>query len=140
MAEPVIEQRLVAILAADVAGYTRLMADDDAATLAALDPVSGDAVLHQMGLCHFILGDYAAAESVLRKRILQNPSTDSSRVVLAATYGCQGRGEEARAVWRELLTINPNYSFAERRKALPYRNPDDLERIANGLRGAGIEG
>ena len=37
MAEPVVEQRLAAILAADVAGYTRLMADDDAATLAALD-------------------------------------------------------------------------------------------------------
>ena len=34
MVEPVIEQRLAAILAADVAGYTRPMADDDAATLA----------------------------------------------------------------------------------------------------------
>jgi TolB-like protein/class 3 adenylate cyclase/rhodanese-related sulfurtransferase len=34
---PEVEQRLAAILAADVAGYTRLMADDEAATLAALD-------------------------------------------------------------------------------------------------------
>ncbi len=109
-------------------------------TALALDPVSGDVVLHQMGLCHFMLEDYAAAESVLHKRISQNPSTDSSRVVLAATYGCLGRGEEARAVWQELMAINPNYSFAERRKALPYRNPDDLERIAEGLREAGIEG
>ena len=30
-----VEQKLAAILAADVAGYTRLMADDEVATLAA---------------------------------------------------------------------------------------------------------
>ena len=38
MTAPEVEQRLAAILAADVAGYTRLMADDEAATLSALDP------------------------------------------------------------------------------------------------------
>ena len=32
-----IEQRLAAILAADVAGYTRLMADDERATIQALE-------------------------------------------------------------------------------------------------------
>ena len=37
MTDTGVEQRLAAILAADVAGYTRLMADDEAATLAALD-------------------------------------------------------------------------------------------------------
>ncbi len=37
MAGPEVEQKLAAILAADVAGYTRLMADDEVATLAALD-------------------------------------------------------------------------------------------------------
>ena len=110
------------------------------ATALKLDPISGDVVLHQLGLCHFILGDYEAAESVLRKRISQTPSTDSSCALLAATYGCQGRTEDAKAVWRDLMAVNPSYSFAERQKALPYRNPDDLARIADGLREAGIEG
>ena len=36
MAGPEVEQRLAAILAADVAGYTRLMADDEAATIATI--------------------------------------------------------------------------------------------------------
>ena len=36
MAEPAVEQRLAAILAADVAGYTRLMADDEPATIATI--------------------------------------------------------------------------------------------------------
>ncbi len=104
-----------------------------------LDPISSDVVLHQMGLCHYMLGDYDAAETVLRKRISQTPSTDSSRALLAATYGRLGRTKEARAVWQELMAVNPNYSFAERQKIFPYRNPDDLKNIADGLREAEIE-
>lgn len=41
MAETTVRQRLAAILAADVAGYSRLMAGDERATLAALDSARG---------------------------------------------------------------------------------------------------
>ena len=37
MTEPTVTQRLVAIFAADVVGYSRLMQDDDQATVATLD-------------------------------------------------------------------------------------------------------
>ena len=37
MSDPALRQRLAAILAADVAGYSRLMAGDDRATVTALD-------------------------------------------------------------------------------------------------------
>lgn len=37
------------------------------------------------------------------------------------------------------MLLHPGFSFAERQKVLPYRNPEDLERIADGLRAAGIE-
>ena len=67
------------------------------------------------------------------------PSTDSSRVLLAATYGQQGRIDEAKSVWAELMKLHPNYSFAEKRKTLPYKNPLDTEKIADGLRAAEIE-
>ncbi len=86
-----------------------------------------------------MLGDYAAAESTLHKRISRSPGTDSSRVLLAATHGHQGRIDDATAVWAELMEIHPDYSFAERQKNLPYKNPADMERIADGLRAAGIE-
>jgi len=104
-----------------------------------LDPLSNDVVLHQLALCHFMLGDYAAAESGLHKRISQSPSTDSSRVMLAATHGHQGRIDDARAVWAELMEIHPDFSFAERLKIWPYTNPEDPKRITDGLRAAGIE-
>jgi len=108
-----------------------------------LDPLGGGGgggvILHHKALCHFMLGDHAAAESALQKRIFQNSDTDSSRMLLAATLGHRGRIDPAKAVWAELMEIHPNYSFAERRKILPYKNPKDMERIADGLRAAGIE-
>ncbi len=41
MTGPEMRQRLAAILAADVAGYSRLMAADERATVAALDAARG---------------------------------------------------------------------------------------------------
>jgi tetratricopeptide (TPR) repeat protein len=57
---------------------------------------------------------------------------------LASTYGHLGRHDEARAVWQEALRINPDYSFAHRRSVLPFKNPADLDRLAEGLHRAGL--
>ena len=65
--------------------------------------------------------------------------TDSSRALLAATYGHMGRTEDAQSTWAEVMEVNPNYSFAEKRKVLPYKNEKDPDRIAEGLRKAGVE-
>lgn len=132
-------------LAHVISGFVLHYSGDSAAALAPLetavrlDPLRGDVYSHHIALCHFMLGDYAAAESALRIRISKIPSTDSSRVLLAATHGHQGRIDDAKAVWAELMEIYPDYSFAERQKILPYKNPEDMERIADGLRAAGIE-
>ena len=104
-----------------------------------LDPISNQMVLHQIALCHFMLGDYEAAAALSRERIQRAPSTDASRVLLVAACGHLGRTDEALATWQDLMAINPDYSFAEKRKILPYKNPADLERIADGLRKAGID-
>ncbi len=74
----------------------------------------------------------------LKRRILRNPDTDMSRALLAASYGQMGMIEEAREAWRELLRVNPDYSVEQRRKVLPYKNPEDFERFVEGLRKAGL--
>jgi adenylate cyclase len=43
-----------------------------------------------------------------------------------------------RAAWREALRINPAFSLEHRRKALPYKNTEDFERVYDGLRKAGL--
>jgi len=109
------------------------------ATSKRLDPYRPNFILHCEALCHFMLSDYEAAAKVLRQRIAHFPNTDISRALLSSTYGHLGNIELARSTWSDLMQVNPAYSFAQRRKILPYRNPDDLERIAEGLRKAGLD-
>ena len=104
----------------------------------ALNPNYPDVYLHPRTQALFQLGRSPEAVAVLKRRILLNPGTDISRVLLAACYGQMGRIEEAREVWREALRVNPAYSLEHRRKVLPYKNPEDFEKVVEGLRKAGL--
>lgn len=56
----------------------------------------------------------------------------------AACYARLGKPDLAQEVVAELLSINPNESLSSLRKQLPYRNPDDLERLLADLKKAGL--
>ena len=66
------------------------------------------------------------------------PKTDFSRAFLAVALGHLGEAEEAGRVWRELMEINPKYSFAEHVGRLPFRDQADIDHLAEGLSKAGI--
>jgi adenylate cyclase len=104
----------------------------------ALDPFFPDVYLQFQAQAAYQLGRYPEAAALLKRRILRNPDTDTSRVWLAAAYGQMGQFEEAREAWREALRVNPAYSLEHRRKVLPYKNPQDFERFIEGLRKAGV--
>ena len=104
----------------------------------ALEPYFPDIWLHFRAQALYQLGRYPEAVGFLKRRILRNPDTDSSRALLAASYGQMGLIDEAREAWRELLRVNPGYSIEQRRKVLPYKNPADFELFAEGLRKAGL--
>jgi adenylate cyclase len=104
----------------------------------ALDPYYPDMYLHFQAQAHFQLGRYETAIGILKRRLLRNPETDISRVLLAASYGHVGRIEEARAEWLDVFRVNPDYSLEHRRKVLPYKNPADFELVVDGLRKAGL--
>jgi adenylate cyclase len=97
----------------------------------AQDPYFPDLWLHFQAQAMFQLGRYEEAADCLRRRLVRKPDTDSSRVLLAASYGHLGRVEEARSTWQEALTINPHYTLSHRREVLPYKNPDDFELIVD---------
>ncbi|HEX9169909.1 MAG TPA: adenylate/guanylate cyclase domain-containing protein [Roseiarcus sp.] len=104
----------------------------------ALDPHFNSLLLYFRAQALYQLGRYADAVSHLKRRILRNPETDASRVLLAASLGQMGLVDEAREAWREALGINPAYSLEQRRNVMPYKNPADFERIVEGLRKAGL--
>jgi adenylate cyclase len=104
----------------------------------ALDPYFPSLLLYFRAQAAYQLGQYDEAAALLKRRILRNPETDSSRALLAAAYGQMGLVEEAREAWRELARVNAAFSLEHRRKVLPYKNPADFERIVEGLRKAGL--
>ncbi|NNU48398.1 adenylate/guanylate cyclase domain-containing protein [Rhizobium sp. WYCCWR 11279] len=142
-------ERVIALAPNSVEGYENLgnalhYAGRSAEALAyferamALNPYYPDLFLHFYAQAMFQLGRYEEAVVILKRRLVRNPDTDVSRVLLAASYGHLGRFEEARGEWAEVFRINPDYSLEHRRKVLPYKNPADFERIVDGLRQAGL--
>jgi adenylate cyclase len=103
-----------------------------------LDPAIKHLYVHFLGSAYLVAGDYKVAASLFRERILLSPKTDLSRAFLAVALGHLGEAEEACRVWRELMEINPKYSFAEHVGRLPFRNQVDVDRLAEGLGKAGI--
>jgi tetratricopeptide (TPR) repeat protein len=103
-----------------------------------LDPHYTDMFLHILGQVHFGLGQYEDAIAALKRRVIRNPQTDASRILLAAACGHLGRVEEAREYWEEAHRVNPRYSFHHRRQTLPYKNRKDFELIEEGLRKAAL--
>ena len=105
-----------------------------------LDPTLPAQYLHFLGTAYFVAGDYETAAKMFKDRITANPHTDLSRAFLVSTLGHLGRTEEARRVWQELKEVNPRYSLRDHIDRLPFRDPADAERIAEGVRKAGLPG
>ena len=103
-----------------------------------LDPTIPSQYLHFLGTAYLVAGDYEAAAKMFRDRIAANPHTDLSRGLLASALGHLGKAEEARRVWQELKDINPRYSLPDHIGRLPFKDAADAERIAAGVRKAGL--
>jgi adenylate cyclase len=102
-----------------------------------LDPTAAQ-YLHFLGTAYFVAGDYESAARMFKDRIAANPHTDMSRAFLASTLGHLGGAEEARRVWQELKEVNPRYSFADHIGRLPFKDRAHAQRIAEGVRKAGL--
>jgi len=103
-----------------------------------LDPAVSPQFLHFLGLAYLMAEKYETAAALLRQRIVLVPNTDFSRAILASALGHLSEIEEARRVWAELMDINPKYSFFAHVGRQPFKRPEDVERIAEGLRKAGV--
>jgi tetratricopeptide (TPR) repeat protein len=59
-------------------------------------------------------------------------------VNLASVLGELGRVDEAQAAARDVLAQEPNFSIQSYAAGLSFRNPEDLQRVVNGLHAAGL--
>jgi adenylate cyclase len=103
-----------------------------------LDPSMNSQFIHFLGMAYLLAGKYETAAALLRQRIILIPKTDFSRALLTSVLGHLGEVEDARRVWAELMEINPNYSFTGHVGRQPFKRQEDVERIAEGLKKAGV--
>ena len=103
-----------------------------------LDPVYAHLYTHFIGLAHLQAGRFALAAETFRARIRLSPNTDLSRGLLVSALGHLGEVDAAARVWTELKALNPQYSARDHIARLPFRDPADPARIAEGLALAGV--
>ena len=131
-------------MAYNIAGSIRMYAGEPLEAIALiergirLDPAGKTQYLHFLGLANLVAGKYETAVALFKQRIALVPGTDFSRSALASALGHLGQVDEARRIWHELEEINPKYSFNEHLGRLPFKRKEDGERLAEGLRKAGL--
>jgi TolB-like protein/Flp pilus assembly protein TadD len=90
------------------------------------------------GIAEFVAGRDSEAVSWLRKCRRANPRFIACLRMLSASLALSGQKSEAQAAARELLAIEPSFTVSEFVAWYPLQRPDDLARLAEGLREAGI--
>jgi adenylate cyclase len=86
---------------------------------------------------HFFAGRYGEATTWAEKSLQEQVSPVALRV-LSASMALAGRLEEARGAVARLMHLDPALHVSHIKKLIPIRRPDDLARLEQGLRLAGL--
>jgi TolB-like protein/class 3 adenylate cyclase/Tfp pilus assembly protein PilF len=93
--------------------------------------------LQVLGQAYCQVGRYEDAITAQKGALSRNPNLWVSHICLAACYSMAGRDEAARAQIKELLRLNPNFSFDRLEKQIvPYKNPADGKLMTDSIRKA----
>ncbi len=103
-----------------------------------LEPIAPDIYVQNLALVYFQTGDCKEAIAACEKGLKRQPDNLNSHVIMAAVYGSCGREKKARKEATEILRINPKFTVESYTRILPYKNPSDRDRTAQGLRKAGL--
>ena len=103
-----------------------------------LSPIYPNYLLGELGRAYFLTGQYKKAIGSLKQRLRRDPNSGESQVMLVAVYGAAGRQKDAEAALSEFLKPRPAYTIRHYAKGEFYKNPDDLKRVLDGLRKAGM--
>jgi len=104
-----------------------------------LEPIPPDNYLQQLALVYLQTEDCKEAIVACDKGLKRQPDHLVSRIIMAAVYGSCDREKEARKEAAEVLRINPKFTVESFMRNIPYKNPSDRERTAQGLRKAGLQ-
>ena len=88
---------------------------------------------------HFLLGRYDEAASWAAMSLQDNPDFQPGLRIAAASNAMAGRPEQAHKAVARLRQLNPALRISNLKEVLgPYRHAEDLSRLEEGLRQAGL--
>ena len=87
---------------------------------------------------HFFAGRYADALSWAEKAIRERPGFRLTNCVAAASNALAGRPAEAKRAMERVRQLDPSLNASTLQILFPLRRPEDLARLAEGLRLAGL--
>ena len=102
------------------------------------EPIAPDNYVQQKALAYFQAGECQNAIATCEKGPWREPDNLMTHVIRAMVYGFCDSEEEARKEAIEVLRIKPKFTVRSFTGILPYKNPSDRERAAQGLRKAGL--
>jgi TolB-like protein/class 3 adenylate cyclase len=116
------------------------LALSDAEKAMRLDPLDPRIfICHEiMGVSSFFLGRYADALSWALKANVRRPSLPTPRLLAFMAHQKLGQTEEADRIAAQLRAVNPDLTISGYLRHLAKGQPQFIETIVDGLRGAGI--
>jgi tetratricopeptide (TPR) repeat protein len=87
---------------------------------------------------HFGAGQYEQAVPWAEKALVEHPAHLPAMRVLAASCALSGRQEQASKTIARLREIDPGLRISGLKDIIPQRSPRELEKLAEGLRIAGL--
>jgi TolB-like protein/tetratricopeptide (TPR) repeat protein len=102
-----------------------------------LDPLSF-VIQGATAAAHFFAGRYEDAIAWAEKALTEQPNYGTAARILAASNALIGRFEEAAKAIAQLQSIDPNDRIANLKDWMKLRRPQDIARIEDGLRKAGL--
>jgi TolB-like protein len=105
-----------------------------------LSPLDPEMFRMQAGiaLAHFFAGDFDAASIWAEKALSNLPSLLVAAVVAAASHALAGRARQAGLAGAHVRALDPSLSQSSLADWLPIHRPQDLARLTEGLRLAGL--
>jgi adenylate cyclase len=84
------------------------------------------------------LGHHEESVSAFKNALKKEPTLQSARLGLAASYSLLGLEKEASVEALEVLKLTPDFSLTQYAKMLPFKKEADLELYVGALRKAGL--
>jgi tetratricopeptide (TPR) repeat protein len=103
-----------------------------------LSPIYPDWFLSELARAYFLMGRYEEAIEALQRRLQHDPNSGEALILLAASESAAGRLDKAKAALDKFLAPRPAYTLRHYASGEFFKNPEDLNRVLEALRKAGL--